>query len=78
MNGKVIEIIANVLRIAVSEINNESGMDTLGKWDSLQHLNIILAIEEAFDVSFTPEEITSVNSVKKIIEAIQRHCPSVV
>ena len=78
MNKKVIEIIADVLRIGVSEINNESGMNTLDKWDSLQHLNIILAVEEAFNVSFTPEEITSVNSVEKIVEAIQRHSPSVV
>ena len=33
------------------------------RWDSLKHLEIIFAIEGAFGVAFTPEEIGEVNSV---------------
>jgi acyl carrier protein len=32
------------------------------KWDSLKHLEIIMAVEAAFGVSFTTDEMSSVSS----------------
>jgi acyl carrier protein len=62
-NPTVEEIVADVLDMPVEEITDETSPDTTARWDSLQHLNIIMALEEAFRVSFTTDEITQMLSV---------------
>jgi acyl carrier protein len=39
-------------------------------WDSLAHLDMILALEEAFDVRFEIEEIERMNSVQSILDML--------
>ena len=41
----------------------ESSPETVPNWDSLQHLNLVLALEQEFQVQFTPEEIEQLLSV---------------
>lgn len=62
-NPSVEEIVADVLDVPVEEITDDTSPDTTARWDSLQHLNIIMALEEAFQVSFTTDEITQMLSV---------------
>ena len=42
------------------------------KWDSLNHVNIIIAIENEFRIKFNSNEIESMNSLKKIENIINR------
>jgi len=46
-----------VLNIDVSLINNESSPDNIENWDSLKHMNLIVALEEEFEIEFDDEEI---------------------
>lgn len=39
-------------------------------WDSLGHIRLVAATEEAFDLRFTIEEIESFTSVSRIVERI--------
>lgn len=43
------------------------------EWDSLSHIEIIYAVEETFDVAFTPEEMTALDGSAAIVEAVERH-----
>jgi len=63
MTDKIIEIIGGVLG---TPIDADASQETCDKWDSLQHLNIIVALEDAFDVSFEPEDIAKMKSVQDI------------
>ena len=40
------------------------------EWDSLKHMQIIFALEEQFSITFTEDEISSLNSVKDITKVI--------
>lgn len=70
MKNKVKEILATILEINVSDINDTFSQKSYTNWDSLNHLNLIIALEEAFDVSFDPEEISLMNDINKIIDHI--------
>ena len=62
--------VAGVLGISPGDINDDSSMDNLNEWDSMKHLNIVLAIEEAFGVSMTEEqsiEMLSFSLIKLIL-----------
>ncbi|GAB6037592.1 hypothetical protein JCM15519_21510 [Fundidesulfovibrio butyratiphilus] len=71
MIDKVREIIASVLKIPVEQITEASSPDTIEAWDSLKHINIVLALEQEFDVQFSDEQITTMVSVELIVENIK-------
>ena len=70
MTNKIVEIISQTLAI---EINANTSQSTCEQWDSLRHLNIIIALEDAFDLSFEPEEIADMKSVAIIEEFIKKN-----
>jgi acyl carrier protein len=41
-------------------------------WDSLNHINLILAAESAFQVKFTSSDLESIQSVGDLVAAIQQ------
>lgn len=63
---KLKEVISNVLGVPVDLINDNSSPDSIDKWDSLSHLNLVMAIEAEFDVKLTPEDSMDMLSVKLI------------
>ena len=44
------------------QITSETDQNNCDKWDSLHHLNLIVELENAFDVEFEPEEIAEMRS----------------
>lgn len=67
MEDKIIKIIGETLNITVDQTVSQHNCE---KWDSLRHLNIVVALEEAFDVSFEPEDMARMKSVKNIAEIL--------
>ena len=63
---KLKEVISNVLGVPIDLINDNSSPDNIDKWDSLSHLNLVMAIEAEFDVELTPEDSMDMLSVKLI------------
>ena len=61
-------IMSKVFEIDLSEISNNANQKDIMKWDSLQHLNLIVEIEDKFDISIDPEDISVMVTVEKIIE----------
>ena len=74
---EVRQIIADILDLPVDQINAESSPSNLENWDSLQHLNLILALEQNSGLQFSPEEIEQMHSVHMITMFIeQKRSPS--
>jgi len=61
-----IEILALSLDLDASEIQNNSGINNLPEWDSLNHIKIVLAIEEKLERNLTTEEIIDISDVNSI------------
>jgi len=57
METRIKMVMGNVFNIDVDLINNDTSPDNVVNWDSLQHMNLIVALEEEFDVEFNDEEI---------------------
>jgi acyl carrier protein len=55
----------------VDTIDDESGPDTVPGWDSFSHIDLALSLEVEFGVSFTPEELMDLVSVR-IIKIVLR------
>ena len=66
MNGKVEDLLADVLQIPTEKINDDLAMKDLDAWDSLKHMELIVALEQGFDVQLTFDEIVAMQSVREI------------
>ena len=57
MEDRVKKVMSDVFNIDIESINNESSPDNIENWDSLKHMNLIVALEEEFEIEFDDEEI---------------------
>jgi acyl carrier protein len=68
---RVRQIVADIFNLPQSRIEPGSSPDTIEGWDSLRHLSLTLALEQEFDVQFTPEEINQLLSVELIADLLE-------
>lgn len=67
---KVIEIVATICDVDKSEVTESSMVGDFPAWDSVGHLSILSSVEEAFEISFEPEEMMEMEDVKDIVAAV--------
>jgi acyl carrier protein len=70
MKRKVEHIMADVLKIAETDITDNLTIDDLETWDSLKHMDLVVSIEQAFKIELTLDEIvimTSVVAIKRVL-----------
>ena len=66
VSGKVEGVLAEVLQLPPSEITDDLTMKDVEVWDSLKHMELIVALETALEVQLTFEEIVTMQSVREI------------
>lgn len=60
---QLFETVANVLNIDVNSLDNASNGQNTQNWDSLRHIELMLAVETAFGVTFTMSEMISMQNL---------------
>lgn len=68
--GKLQEIYQDVLDNEDIELTVSTTADDVEEWDSLTHVQLVVAIEKVFKVKFTSKEILSWNNVGDLIDCI--------
>lgn len=69
---KVRRCVSEVFNIGGEGITRDSSSETIPNWDSLGHLRLIMAVEEAFAIRFATEEIPTLLSVRLLCERVGR------
>ena len=64
------EIFMDVLDLDEVELADETSADDIEEWDSLSHIQLIVAIEKAFEIKFTSKEIMSWKNVGEMVDCI--------
>jgi acyl carrier protein len=70
MLQRIQEIVADVTQNSVNRIKEDSSQKNVEGWDSMAQINILVTVESEFNVSFSPEELHSLDSVQKIAQAL--------
>ena len=68
---KVNEIFCDELDNEDIVLNDDTTADDVEEWDSLSHVQLIVAIEKAFGIKFTSNEILSWSNVGQLVDSIE-------
>tara|TARA_B110001469_G_C9635617_1_gene318674 strand:- start:159 stop:392 length:234 start_codon:yes stop_codon:yes gene_type:complete len=69
MKNEIKKVMASVFLVEENEISDDISQKNFEKWESMQHLMLIVEIESEFGVSFEPEDIVEMTS----LEMIEKH-----
>ncbi len=65
---KVHEIFKDIFEDEDLLITNDTSSDSIEDWDSLNHINLVSAIEQEFKIKFTLNEIFALKNVGDMID----------
>ena len=69
--SKLHEIFLDVFDLDELELTDETSANDIEEWDSLSHIQLIVAIEKAFGIKFTSLEIMKWRNVGEMVTSMQ-------
>jgi acyl carrier protein len=68
---KLQEIMAAALELPTGAIQEDSTKDDIEEWDSLGHVHIMVALEQAFDLYMDVDDFAELDSVQAILKYLE-------
>jgi acyl carrier protein len=67
------QTVAEVLGVNPYLLSEESSPSTVSSWDSLGHLNLVIALEEEFEVNLSAEEVLAMRNMGTIRRILHQY-----
>jgi acyl carrier protein len=68
---RIRQIASDVFDVPLENIQAASSPETIESWDSMTHLNLVLALEENFNLRLSPEEMEAMRSLSQIATLLE-------
>ena len=68
---KIKKTIASTFEIPVETVNSHSSSQTIEQWDSMGHINLVMALEQRFGVKFTMDEIMKLRNFASLCQVME-------
>jgi len=68
---RVCHVVADLFTLPLEQVTATTSPKQITAWDSLQQLNLILALEHDFEVQLSPEEIETIKSVETAAQVLE-------
>jgi acyl carrier protein len=68
---RVRQILAEILRLEPAEVDDDASLGTTPGWDSANHINLVLSLEEEFSVALDVAEIEKMTSFPDVIRIVK-------
>lgn len=64
------EVFQDVFDDESIRVNDNTTADDIEDWDSLEHINLVIAIENKFGIKFNMNEVTTMKNVGEMVDII--------
>lgn len=64
-------IASDLFGVPAGQITREFSTESVEAWDSTQHLNFVLALEEKFNIQFSPEEMEQMKNIGSAVKLVE-------
>ncbi len=69
--NELLELIAAALKLQKSDIDTQTSMKSSAAWDSLAHMELVISIEDHYQIVFDGDQIAEMTSVAAIVRQLQ-------
>jgi acyl carrier protein len=76
MKQRIIELVSSIMDVPAESLTEDSSPANVESWDSLKHMNLVLALEEEFGIRLNDERIMKMVSVGAIVETVSELAPA--
>ena len=66
----IYRVVSRVLRIPPEKITRELSIHKVDTWNSLTHIELVISIEERFDIQLSEDEIVAMTSIGEMIRIL--------
>jgi len=66
-------VLAKALKVNPETIGDSASQLDLSQWDSVRHMNVVLALENDFGIEFEDAELPTLTSLPLMVAAIEKH-----
>ena len=73
MSKKLFGIISRVMNVSISQINDNSGSESIPEWDSFNLYVLLNEIEKEFNIKFSLEETLEIKNVGDFKKQLEKH-----
>jgi acyl carrier protein len=70
---RVVTAFAQTLGINADTVTDDLRYNSIPQWDSIAHMSVVAALEEAFGVMIDMDEVIDMSSVGKAREILRKH-----
>jgi acyl carrier protein len=71
MGDTIKNIMAQVFQIEAASIVADTSPESVERWDSLKHMQLVMALEDEFGIEFPDEVIPELLSYVKIVDQVE-------
>ena len=75
METKIKNVMSSIFDVELDQIDDTTTQGDLEHWDSMGHMNLVVALEEEFELVFDEEEIIEMMNFKLICLIIAEKTP---
>ena len=73
MNAKLTEIVAELFDLDPAAVEDGLTPEDVELWDSMNHLRLVSAVEEEFQIKLSMQEIESIRSLAVLRALVEQH-----
>lgn len=67
---RIKEVLSAVIDVPIEQISDNASMDDIESWDSLAQMNLVIALEDEFQLVIPDEEVGTLISIQLILSLI--------
>jgi acyl carrier protein len=67
VDDRIKQVVANVFAVDVATVTEDASPDTVENWDSLGHMNLVVALEEEFHIQFSDEQMMEMLNLPLVV-----------
>ena len=73
MEDRVRAIFAELLGLNATEVTDNMSYNSLEKWDSLKHLELVSKLEDTFGINIDMDDVIAMSNFRKVVETAQKY-----
>jgi acyl carrier protein len=73
LHQQVVEIFADIFQLDLDPATTDIKRDTVEQWDSVNHLRLVLELEQVFGVTLSDDDVLGIASLRDVEAVLTRH-----